>query len=98
MLTAFLFNADIQTNFKGLWLSLDTVCDVIYLIDIFIKFRTRRLQSGLYEKGIAELTNATFAQVFLCFLNFRENCIFYGRTISVSYVRVRLKKARAVMI
>nr|XP_002122672.1 cyclic nucleotide-gated cation channel alpha-4-like [Ciona intestinalis] len=42
------FVTDIQTPWQGVWFAMDAISDLIYVIDIFIKFRTKFLKSGIY--------------------------------------------------
>ncbi|XP_071950004.1 cyclic nucleotide-gated channel alpha-3-like [Antedon mediterranea] len=37
----------LQTQYKPVWYTLDYTCDVIYIIDMFVKFRTGYLAQGL---------------------------------------------------
>ncbi|XP_033103103.1 cyclic nucleotide-gated cation channel alpha-3-like [Anneissia japonica] len=38
---------DLQTHYRPVWFTLDYICDFIYVIDMFVKFRTGYLDQGL---------------------------------------------------
>ncbi|KAM4019386.1 cyclic nucleotide-gated channel alpha-2 [Anomaloglossus baeobatrachus] len=49
---------DLQTSFIIVWLTLDYVCDVIYIIDILIRFRTGFLEQGLLVRDPKMLSDS----------------------------------------
>ncbi|XP_073429283.1 cyclic nucleotide-gated channel alpha-2 [Dendrobates tinctorius] len=49
---------DLQTSFIILWLTLDYVCDAIYIIDIIIRFRTGFLEQGLLVRDPKMLSDS----------------------------------------
>ncbi|XP_069604721.1 cyclic nucleotide-gated channel alpha-2 [Ranitomeya imitator] len=49
---------DLQTSFIIVWLTLDYVCDVIYIIDIIIRFRTGFLEQGLLVRDPKMLSDS----------------------------------------
>ncbi|XP_007257568.2 cyclic nucleotide gated channel subunit alpha 2b [Astyanax mexicanus] len=46
---------DLQTESYILWLVLDYICDVIYIIDSFVRLRTGYLEQGLLVKELSKL-------------------------------------------
>ena len=52
--SVFVFS-DIQTPLQGLWFSIDALCDICFIIDILVKFRTRFLKHGVYITDISTL-------------------------------------------
>ena len=51
---------DIHTNCKPLWFTLDYLCDVLYLLDIFMQMR-----SGYLEQGILVLDDKKLAMKYI---------------------------------
>ncbi|XP_073493844.1 cyclic nucleotide-gated channel alpha-2 [Phyllobates terribilis] len=49
---------DLQTSFIIVWLTLDYVCDVIYILDIIIRFRTGFLEQGLLVRDPKMLSDS----------------------------------------
>ncbi|XP_077148457.1 cyclic nucleotide-gated channel alpha-2 [Ranitomeya variabilis] len=49
---------DLQTSFIIVWLTLDYVCDFIYIIDIIIRFRTGFLEQGLLVRDPKMLSDS----------------------------------------
>ncbi|XP_068104186.1 cyclic nucleotide-gated channel alpha-2 [Hyperolius riggenbachi] len=50
--------SDLQTSYIIVWLTLDYVCDVIYIIDIIIRFRTGFLEQGLLVRDTKMLSDS----------------------------------------
>ncbi|KAE8583838.1 hypothetical protein XENTR_v10020704 [Xenopus tropicalis] len=48
---------DLQTSYVALWFTLDYICDVIYIADIVIRFRTGFLEQGLLVRDPKTLSN-----------------------------------------
>ncbi|KAM5145379.1 cyclic nucleotide-gated channel alpha-2 [Mantella aurantiaca] len=48
---------DLQTNFIIVWLTLDYVCDIIYIMDIIIRFRTGFLEQGMLVRDTKMLSD-----------------------------------------
>ncbi|XP_018432469.1 PREDICTED: cyclic nucleotide-gated olfactory channel-like [Nanorana parkeri] len=48
---------DLQTNYVRAWLTLDYVCDIVYIIDIIIRFRTGFLEQGLLVRDTKMLSD-----------------------------------------
>ncbi|OCT67278.1 hypothetical protein XELAEV_18038562mg [Xenopus laevis] len=48
---------DLQTSYTAVWLTLDYICDVIYLADILVRFRTGFLEQGLLVRDPKTLSN-----------------------------------------
>ncbi|XP_077321813.1 cyclic nucleotide-gated channel alpha-2-like [Lithobates pipiens] len=48
---------DLQTNYIIVWLTLDYVCDIIYIVDILIRFRTGFLEQGMLVRDTKKLND-----------------------------------------
>lgn len=48
--------SDLQTPYQTAWFILDAFCDLIYIADIIIKFRTRVVKHGIYVTDVTALT------------------------------------------
>ena len=46
---------EIQNNYNSVWFSLDALCDFIYIMDIFVQFRTGYLLQGLMVYNTQQL-------------------------------------------
>nr|XP_039263695.1 cyclic nucleotide-gated cation channel alpha-3-like [Styela clava] len=64
--TAFLYNiwtiplratylSEIQSSWKDIWFTFDALCDLIFVVDIFIKFRTCYIKSGVFVSDLQQL-------------------------------------------
>ncbi|XP_019646255.1 PREDICTED: cyclic nucleotide-gated cation channel alpha-3-like isoform X1 [Branchiostoma belcheri] len=57
--------ADLQNNYSGAWFFLDYLCDIIYIIDIYICFRTWFLKDGAPVTDAAAITKRYKRSPFL---------------------------------
>ncbi|XP_076814198.1 uncharacterized protein LOC143460531 isoform X1 [Clavelina lepadiformis] len=81
------FIADIQIPWQGVWFTFDALCDLIYIIDIVIKFRTRYMQGGIYVKQIRMLNqqHRRHWTVVLDFLSIFPTDLFFIQSINPYY-------------
>ncbi|XP_035681348.1 cyclic nucleotide-gated cation channel alpha-3-like isoform X1 [Branchiostoma floridae] len=60
----------LQADYWSLWMTLDYICDVIYILDMVVRFRTGYLEQGLLVKDVKKL-----CKHYISTFNFKLDCL-----------------------